>query len=297
MTIKVFISYSWDSDAHKHTVLQFSDKLREHGIDCFIDQYINGSPPETWTRWMKKQIEAADFVLVVCTETYLKRFNGEDTEAGRGVNFEGVIIAQELYDAFQHSTKFIPVIPDDGNIDHVPLDLKGKSIYKFVSQFETIWRVLADQPLVSPKPLGELKLPQINTQSLSKLTPYLHQTPDKTGHNQQTFIELSPQYSKNPDEKITAQTPSIIHVTVHEKGKRTALINDALVILVPVQAGEGQQKETNKQGAVNFTIASSTHELNFFINAEKADYKAGEDQEISIKAGHDKQIFIELNPK
>jgi hypothetical protein len=179
MTIKVFISYSWDSPEHKHTVLQFSDKLREHGIDCFIDQYINGSPAETWTRWMEKQIETADFVLVVCTQTYLKRFKGEDTEAGRGVNFEGVIIAQEMYDAFQHSTKFIPVIPDDGNIDHVPLVLKGKSSYQFVSQFETIWRVLADQPSVSPKPLGELKLPQTNIQSLNKLTPYLCQTPDR----------------------------------------------------------------------------------------------------------------------
>jgi tetratricopeptide (TPR) repeat protein len=179
MTIKVFISYSWDSDAHKHTVLQFSDKLRACGIDCFIDQYINGSPAETWTRWMEKQIEAADFVLVVCTQTYLKRFKGEDIEAGRGVNFEGVIITQILYDAFQHSTKFIPVIPDDGNIDHVPLVLKGKSSYQFVSQFETIWRVLANQPSVSPKPLGELKLPQTNTQSLNKLTPYLCQTPDR----------------------------------------------------------------------------------------------------------------------
>ena len=115
-----------------------------------------------------------------------------------------------------------------------------------------------------------------------------------------TVIVLLIVYSKTPDEKLTAQTPqtpSIINVTVHEKGKRTAFIDDALVKLVPLQGGEPQQKDTNKQGAVNFMIASSTHELKFFINAEKADYKAGKDQEISIKAGHNQQIFIELIPK
>jgi len=107
-------------------------------------------------------------------------------------------------------------------------------------------------------------------------------------------------YSKTPDEKITTQivqTPSNIHVTVHEKGDRTAWINDALVKLTPVQSGEGQQKKTNEQGAVNFTIASSIHELNFVINAEKVDYQADEAQEISIKAGHNRQFFIELDPK
>ena len=115
-----------------------------------------------------------------------------------------------------------------------------------------------------------------------------------------TVIVLLIVYSKTPDEKITAQTPqtpSNIHVTVHEKGDRTAWINDALVKLTPVQSGEGQQKKTNEQGAVNFTIASSTHELNFVINAEKVDYQADEAQEISIKAGHNRQFFIELDPK
>ena len=111
------------------------------------------------------------------------------------------------------------------------------------------------------------------------------------------LIILAYRSTKPINKKSELQTPSIIHVTVHEKGKPTTLINDAQVTLVPQQGGEPQQKDTNKQGAVNFMIASSTHELKFFINAEKADYKAGKDQEISIKAGHNQQIFIELNPK
>jgi hypothetical protein len=36
---KVFISYSWDSPEHMDRVLKLSDRLRDEGIDCQIDQY------------------------------------------------------------------------------------------------------------------------------------------------------------------------------------------------------------------------------------------------------------------
>ena len=65
---KVFISYSHDSPEHAERVLDLSDRLRQDGIDCHIDQY-EVSPPEGWPRWMEDRIEWADFVLVVCTET------------------------------------------------------------------------------------------------------------------------------------------------------------------------------------------------------------------------------------
>lgn len=80
---KVFISYSHDSPQHADRVLALSDRLRADGIDCHIDQY-EISPPEGWPRWMNRQIERADFVLVVCTETYERRFKGED-ETGKGL--------------------------------------------------------------------------------------------------------------------------------------------------------------------------------------------------------------------
>ena len=66
---KVFISYSHDSDEHIDRVVDLSNRLRENGIDCQIDQYEE-SPPEGWPRWMTKQIKGARFVLVVCTEKY-----------------------------------------------------------------------------------------------------------------------------------------------------------------------------------------------------------------------------------
>jgi hypothetical protein len=68
--IKVFISYSHDSEQHKEWVLALSNTLRQHGIDCQIDQYVT-FVEEGWMLWMQQQIENADFVLLVCTKKYL----------------------------------------------------------------------------------------------------------------------------------------------------------------------------------------------------------------------------------
>lgn len=42
---KVLISYTHDSKKHKDRILNPTDKLRDDGIDCRIDQYED-SPPE-----------------------------------------------------------------------------------------------------------------------------------------------------------------------------------------------------------------------------------------------------------
>ncbi|HEV2842354.1 MAG TPA: SEFIR domain-containing protein [Chthoniobacterales bacterium] len=76
MSKRVFISYSHDSDAHRERVLALSERLRADGIETLLDQYVNGLPPQGWPRWMLDQLDAADSVLVVCTETYYRRFRG-----------------------------------------------------------------------------------------------------------------------------------------------------------------------------------------------------------------------------
>lgn len=160
---RVFISYSHDSDAHRDFVRGVSDRLRTDGLECLIDQYINGFPPEGWQRWMENQIEAADFVLLVCTETYLRRYRGQETDGGRGVTFEGVVISQTLYDHYYRNTKFIPLIPTHGSLDHVPLTLKSYSTYCLPSDYDKLYRVLTGQAEYIAPPLGEIRsLPAAN---------------------------------------------------------------------------------------------------------------------------------------
>ncbi len=46
---------------------------------------------------MLDQLDAADSVLVVCTETYYRRFRGhEEPGNGKGVDWEGALITQEM---------------------------------------------------------------------------------------------------------------------------------------------------------------------------------------------------------
>ena len=94
---RVLISYSHDSPDHEAKVLALSDRLRSEGIDAILDQY-ESFPPQGWIQWMKHQVLHARFVLVVCTETYCRRANGEETPGiGLGATYESGLIQQLLY--------------------------------------------------------------------------------------------------------------------------------------------------------------------------------------------------------
>lgn len=83
----VFISYSHDTPEHTQRVLQLANALRGQGVDAELDQY-HVRPPLGWPRWCEEQLRAekAAFVLVICTETYRLRVEGQTpADEGRGV--------------------------------------------------------------------------------------------------------------------------------------------------------------------------------------------------------------------
>lgn len=155
-SITVYISYSHDSEKHREFVLSLSNKLRAEGVDCMIDRYINGFPPEGWERWMRNQILASDFVLVVCTENYLRRFDNLDNENGRGVTFEGMIISKALSENKHSNTKYIPLIPEEGSLEYIPEPLKPYSAYRLPSDYEMLYRILTGQPTYATPKLGSI---------------------------------------------------------------------------------------------------------------------------------------------
>jgi hypothetical protein len=176
----IFISYSHDSTAHKESVLQLANQLREQGLDCQLDQYINGFPPEGWQRWMENQIEQAGYVLIICTPLYLQRFRGLDPEGGRGVNFEGLIISQTLYDHWYRNTRFIPIVFNHEDKNNVPLPLKGYTTYQLPEDHTALYRLLTNQP-TSPAPdLGETVTLKIE-KPIYKASPSKGKA-DKTSH-------------------------------------------------------------------------------------------------------------------
>ncbi len=156
---KVFISYSHDSHEHLDRVLRLADRLREEGIDCNLDQY-EPAPAEGWPRWMDKQFKGADFILVICTETYCRRFEGrEEQSRGLGVKWEGAIITSELYRDETINKRFIPVIFSADDAAHVPERLRDYMRYLVAddNEYEQLYRRLTNQPRVIRPPLGQVR--------------------------------------------------------------------------------------------------------------------------------------------
>ena len=156
----VFISYSHDSEEHRERVLALSERLREDGIETILDQYVNGSPPGGWPRWMLDQLDAADSVIVVCTETYYRRFRGhEEPGKGKGVDWEGALITQEIYDRRSRTLKFVPVLLAAADEDWIPEPLRSGTHYSLTSEsgYQGLYDFLLEQSGVEPRAVGTLK--------------------------------------------------------------------------------------------------------------------------------------------
>jgi CheY-like chemotaxis protein len=154
---KVFVSYSHDSEEHCRYVLEVANRLRSDGIDAWIDRYVT-APIEGWPRWMLKQIQEADFVLLVCTATYRRRFEGQEAEGtGRGAVYEGMLVTQILYEASTKSRKFITLLPEHEPESSVPLFLLPFARYRYPSDYENLYGHLTEQPELIAPPLGKLR--------------------------------------------------------------------------------------------------------------------------------------------
>jgi hypothetical protein len=158
--ITVFISYSHDSDEHRQKVLALSERLRADGITTLLDQYVNGAPPEGWPRWMLDQLDAAASVLVVCTQTYYRRFRGhEEPGKGKGVDWEGALITQEIYDSRSRTLKFVPVSLSAAVENWIPEPLRSRTHHTLTSEkdYQALLDLLLGRAGVEPGPVGTPK--------------------------------------------------------------------------------------------------------------------------------------------
>jgi hypothetical protein len=158
--ITVFISYSHDSAAHAERVRGLAKRLHDDGIGIILDQSVNGSPLEGWPRWMLNGLEAAHHVLVICTETYDRRFRGLEVPGkGKGADWEGALITTALYEARSRTNKFIPVLFERADEAHIPLPLRAQTHYVIDSDanYAALYDALLGQAGVDLGPPGTLK--------------------------------------------------------------------------------------------------------------------------------------------
>ena len=174
---RVLLSYSHDSPEHAELVLKLANQLRRDGVDAWIDRY-EPHPSMGWPRWMKDQLQRARFVLVVCTETYLRRWERRETPGvGLGAAWEAHLLQQELYEDRGDNARIIPLCFDDAGA-FVPKELRPYTRYHPERSYEPLCRHLTDQLEVEAPALGSIR----RREALPTPSPVSTGAPDELSH-------------------------------------------------------------------------------------------------------------------
>jgi hypothetical protein len=211
---RVFISYSHDSDAHMNLVFDLSERLREEGVDCEIDQYET-SPTGGWARWTRNQLKEADFVLVVCTKNYEQRYEATERKGvGAGAKWEGAIITQQLYEAEGGPHKFIPVVFSTEDTRYIPIELRGGTFYILDDDkgYQDLYRHVTGQPKAVKRQLGKLRSlpPRERKQDFSGSAPTAsskHSTPAKKTDKRAATVKGSKPSARRRSSLVLILTP------------------------------------------------------------------------------------------
>lgn len=172
---KVFLSYRWENDIHEKKVLALAVELIKNGIDCKLDkreQSLNKGNPD-WKLWIDKELPTAHFILVVCTESYKKCFNSEESCTGEGgVEYEARLIRNKLKD-----NNVLPIIFNTHDKEHIPLSMSSFSRYDLLepqfnlddgeSGYCALVRKITDQPKFNFPEVGKIPLlPPVNDEAI-----------------------------------------------------------------------------------------------------------------------------------
>src|SRR5437016_1837895 len=127
---RVFISYSHDSDRHREAVHALARDLSDLGFTVIID-VDDPVPREGWAVWCSRQVERADYILCVCTETYRRRVSGDEPHGvGRGATFEGRLIATQILKGDRGHDTVLPVLLPGASERQIPLVLQPGSVFR-----------------------------------------------------------------------------------------------------------------------------------------------------------------------
>lgn len=151
----VFLSYSHDSKDHKQWVASLAQQLIGNGVRVLFDQW-DLDPGDDVPKFMERGVAAADRVLMVCTEEYVRKAD----DGKGGVGYEAMIVTGELVQDLG-TKKFIPIVRQDGGEKVVPRCVSTR-LYIDLSEgnqseeeFEKLLRELHQAPKVAKPPLGK----------------------------------------------------------------------------------------------------------------------------------------------
>lgn len=153
---KIFISYSWSSDA---LVLELAQRLVSHGVDVVLDKWDLKEGQDKYA-FMERCVNEPEItkVLIICDKAYAQKAN----DRTGGVGDETVIISSEIYGNMKQE-KFIPVIAekDEDGKPYVPtyintriyIDLSEPDTYE--KEYEKLLRNIYEKPQFMKPKLGK----------------------------------------------------------------------------------------------------------------------------------------------
>lgn len=151
---RVFISYSHDSAEHKSWVLDLATTLRNRGVDAVLDQW-DLRPGNDLPHFMETELEKCDYVVMVCTENYVKKANAGEG----GVGYEKMIMTATMLKRID-ANKVIPIIRQIGTALR-PTFLNSKLYIDFSKDedveysLDELLRTLLNAPLYEKPEIGK----------------------------------------------------------------------------------------------------------------------------------------------
>ena len=146
---KIFISYSWSSDA---LVLELAQRLVSQGVDVVLDKWDLKEGQDKYA-FMERCVNDPEItkVLIICDKAYAQK---ADDRTG-GVGDETVIISSEIYGNMKQE-KFIPVIAEKDEYGNpyiktrIYIDLSNQDTYEM--EYEKLLRNIYEKPqFIKPK--------------------------------------------------------------------------------------------------------------------------------------------------
>ena len=125
MAVQAFVSYSHDSPTHKQWVITLARALVSMGVDVILDEW-SLMAGEDVVAFMRTGIATADKVVLVCSEHYVKKADGQVGGAG----YEGLIVGGEILRTID-TKKFIPVVRANETVNKMPGSLGARKYIDF----------------------------------------------------------------------------------------------------------------------------------------------------------------------
>jgi hypothetical protein len=164
--IKVFVTYSWDSEEHNEKVIALTNFLRDNGFHAEVDKMlIQNETAKDFKVMMHKGMTDYQKVVVVLSEGYKNK--AEEFRGGVGTEYSLM-----LKDIDNNPNKYILISFDGHNDSITPLFFKSREIIDFSKENEyekkKLFAKLLDQKLYEFSEVAD-ELPKIEVSKTTSL--------------------------------------------------------------------------------------------------------------------------------